>query len=101
MNQREDNASKLPPRCPKCLGDVEIGYVHGGEDVVCWSRVHRNEVIEMPQKDVLFLQRQPRPKSFRLSSVDDPEPLRACRCAKCQLVVLYYDEALDWSEFKK
>ncbi len=101
MTDQTSNASNLPAQCTNCGAAMEVGFIHGGEDVVCWSRVDRNEVIEDFTKEVLYLQRKPKPKSFKVFGCEDPESLRACRCAKCKLVVLAYNEALDWTEFKK
>ena len=101
MTDSKDNTSNLPKQCPNCNGAMEDGFVHGGEDIVCWSTVNRNEVIEGLHDEVRYLQRRDWPRSFRLSYVEDPEPLRAVRCAKCNLVTFAYVEALDLNEFKK
>ena len=95
MTDSKDNTSNLPKQCPNCNGAMEVGFVHGGEDIVCWSTVNRNEVIEGLHDEVRYLQRRDWPRSFRLSYVEDPEPLRAVRCAKCNLVTFAYVEALD------
>ncbi|GJM23639.1 MAG: hypothetical protein DHS20C16_00540 [Phycisphaerae bacterium] len=101
MSDQANTTSNLPAKCPNCSASMEVGFVHGGEDIVCWSRVNRNEVIEDFTKEVLYLQRKDRPKSFKFSGVQDPEPLKAVRCVKCDLVVFAYTEALNWKEFKK
>ncbi len=103
MSDSKDNTSNLPKQCPNCNGPMEAGFVHTGDDddIVCWSIVNRNEVIPDYTKEVLFLQRQEWPKSFRLTEVEYPEPLRAVRCAKCNLVTFAYIEALDLNEFKR
>ncbi len=101
MTESEHERPTIPQQCPKCSSNMETGFVHGGEDVICWSVVNRNEVIEDFTKEVLYLQRKDWPKSFKFSGVQDPEPLRAHRCANCNRVLFAYEEALDWKEFKK
>ncbi len=100
MPTQEEVASNLPKLCPKCNADMEFGFVHAGEDVVQWSTVNRNKTNEDFTKDVLFLQRTPKQKSFRLSS-EEAEPLQAHRCAECKVVILAYEEAIDWNELKR
>lgn len=100
MADPASNTSSIPQQCPNCDAEMEVGFLHGGEDVVQWSRVNRNEVIEFT-KDVLYLQRRLWTRSFRLSGAEDPEPLKAGRCVNCNLVIFAYEEALDWKAFKK
>jgi hypothetical protein len=62
----------------------------GGEEILYWTESDPRETIVRPTA----LQERPKIRSFRLASIPT-NPVEACRCDKCRLVVFEYAEPSD------
>ena len=80
----------LPGKCGSCGGRMAPGFLlagEEGEETLYWTDSDPRETIARPTP----LRNQRTVRSFRLSSAP-PNPVKACRCDKCRLVVFEFVE---------
>jgi len=83
----------IPTSCPSCGAQLVPGFVNAEGGLVMWTRVNPAEESPNP-RDIVYLQRKPEVRSFRLSALEPP-PVPAVRCDACKLVIVDYSEATE------